>query len=52
MFQEALAVAEVTQTSQKAWSTTYINLGTCYRKLKYVFTDIWLSGVELMYLGV
>ncbi|KDR76370.1 hypothetical protein GALMADRAFT_67732 [Galerina marginata CBS 339.88] len=34
LFQEALDLAQVTQTSQKAWATTYLNLGTCYRKLK------------------
>ncbi|KAF8150604.1 cell division control protein 16 [Crassisporium funariophilum] len=33
LFKEALELAQVTQTSQKAWATTYINLGTCYRKL-------------------
>ncbi|KAJ3510333.1 hypothetical protein NLJ89_g4730 [Agrocybe chaxingu] len=34
MFQTALDLAQVTQTSQKAWATTYLNLGTAYRKLK------------------
>ncbi|KAF8737592.1 hypothetical protein AX14_012591 [Amanita brunnescens Koide BX004] len=34
LFQEALNLAQVTQTSRKSWSTTYINLGTCYRKLR------------------
>ncbi|KAF9565181.1 TPR-like protein [Agrocybe pediades] len=34
LFQEALDLAQVTQSSQKAWTTTYLNLGTCYRKLK------------------
>ncbi|KAF8905026.1 hypothetical protein CPB84DRAFT_1676979 [Gymnopilus junonius] len=34
LFQAALDLAQVTQTSQKAWATTYLNLGTCYRKLK------------------
>ena len=36
LFQEALDLAQVTQTSRKSWSTTYINLGTCYRKLRWV----------------
>ena len=35
LFQSALDLAQVTQTSQKAWATTYLNLGTCHRKLKY-----------------
>ena len=35
LFQEALDLAQVTQSSQKSWATTYINLGTCFRKLKY-----------------
>ncbi|KAF8199522.1 cell division control protein 16 [Pholiota molesta] len=34
LFQSALDLAQVTQSSQKAWATTYLNLGTCYRKLK------------------
>ncbi|KAG6833379.1 hypothetical protein H0H87_007996 [Tephrocybe sp. NHM501043] len=33
LFRKALDLAQVTQSSQKAWSTTYLNLGTCYRKL-------------------
>jgi anaphase-promoting complex subunit 6 len=32
-FQKALVLAEVTQSSRKSWATTYINLGTCYRRL-------------------
>lgn len=36
LFQEALDLAQVTQTSRKSWSMTYINLGTCYRKLRWV----------------
>ncbi|KZP25131.1 TPR-like protein [Athelia psychrophila] len=34
LFHEALDLAQVTQSSQKSWTTTYLNLGTCYRKLK------------------
>ncbi|KAJ8080842.1 anaphase-promoting complex subunit Cut9 [Marasmius tenuissimus] len=34
MFEKALSLAEVTQSSQQTWTTTYINLGTCYRRLK------------------
>ncbi|KAH0585019.1 hypothetical protein H2248_008288 [Termitomyces sp. 'cryptogamus'] len=34
LFLKALDLAKVTQSSQKAWATTYLNLGTCYRKLK------------------
>jgi anaphase-promoting complex subunit 6 len=33
MFTRALELAQVTQTSQISWATTYLNLGTCYRKL-------------------
>jgi anaphase-promoting complex subunit 6 len=36
LFQQSLELAQVTQSSQKSWSTTYLNLGTCYRKLKLV----------------
>ncbi len=32
-FQEALELAQVTQSSRKSWATTFINLGTCYRRL-------------------
>ncbi|KAF7794820.1 hypothetical protein EIP86_005962 [Pleurotus ostreatoroseus] len=34
LFKEALKLAQVTQSSEAAWATTYVNLGTCYRKLK------------------
>ncbi|KAH7884628.1 hypothetical protein F5I97DRAFT_1938027 [Phlebopus sp. FC_14] len=34
LFQRSLELAQVTQSSQKAWTTTYLNLGTCHRKLK------------------
>ncbi|KAJ3555866.1 hypothetical protein NM688_g2343 [Phlebia brevispora] len=34
LFREALKLAQVTQSSEAAWATTYVNLGTCYRKLK------------------
>ncbi|PPQ91029.1 hypothetical protein CVT25_013954 [Psilocybe cyanescens] len=34
LFQQALDFADITQTSQKAWATTFLNLGTCYRKLR------------------
>ncbi|KZV72988.1 TPR-like protein [Peniophora sp. CONT] len=33
MFMRALDHAQVTQNSQASWATTYLNLGTCYRKL-------------------
>lgn len=36
MFEAAVTLAQVTQSSQRAWATTYLNLGTCYRKLKSV----------------
>jgi hypothetical protein len=36
LFQTAVDLAQVTQSSQRAWATTYLNLGTCYRKLKSV----------------
>lgn len=34
LFQRALELAQVTQSSQMSWATTYLNLGTSYRKLK------------------
>ncbi|KAF9523572.1 hypothetical protein CPB83DRAFT_775294 [Crepidotus variabilis] len=34
LFQDAVDLAQVTQSSQRAWATTYLNLGTCHRKLK------------------
>lgn len=34
LFERSLALAHVTQSSEKSWTTTYLNLGTCYRKLK------------------
>ncbi|KAG8213232.1 hypothetical protein J3R82DRAFT_11698 [Butyriboletus roseoflavus] len=34
LFQRSLDLAQVTQSSQKSWTTTYLNLGTCCRKLK------------------
>ncbi|KAF9036148.1 hypothetical protein BJ165DRAFT_1354578 [Panaeolus papilionaceus] len=34
LFQSALDLATVTQSSQNAWVTTWVNLGTCFRKLK------------------
>lgn len=37
LFQEALELAQVTQSSKRSWATTYINLGTSYRRLGYVF---------------
>jgi len=36
LFQEAIDRAQVTQSSQQTWAITYMNLGTCFRKLKYV----------------
>ncbi|KAJ2914496.1 hypothetical protein MD484_g5905, partial [Candolleomyces efflorescens] len=33
-FQEAIDRAQVTQSSQQTWAITYMNLGTCFRKLK------------------
>ncbi|KAI9460370.1 TPR-like protein [Russula earlei] len=33
MFKSALDIAQVTQTSQASWATTWLNLGTSYRKL-------------------
>lgn len=34
MFQQAIDLAQITQSSHKTWAATYLNLGTCYRKLK------------------
>lgn len=34
LFRLALELAQVTQSSQMSWATTYLNLGTSYRKLK------------------
>jgi anaphase-promoting complex subunit 6 len=33
MFRSALDIAQVTQTSQASWATTWLNLGTSLRKL-------------------
>ncbi|KAJ7052561.1 cell division control protein 16 [Mycena amicta] len=33
-FRKALELASATQSSQKTWATTHLNLGTCYRKLR------------------
>ena len=33
MFKSALEIAQVTQTSQGSWATTWLNLGTSLRKL-------------------
>ena len=33
-FEKALHAANVTQSSHKTWQATYINMGTCYRKLR------------------
>lgn len=42
MFKQAIEFAQVTQTSQTAWATTYLNLGTCHRKLGCVLTSFLL----------
>lgn len=34
LFKEAIELAQMTQTSETAWAATYVNLGTCFRKLK------------------
>ncbi|EMD33975.1 hypothetical protein CERSUDRAFT_159330 [Gelatoporia subvermispora B] len=34
LFERALQLAQIVQTSQSAWTSTYINLGTAYRKLE------------------
>lgn len=36
LFKRALQLAEVTQSSRKSWTTTYLNLGTCQRKLNHL----------------
>ncbi|GLB40557.1 putative anaphase-promoting complex, cyclosome, subunit 3 [Lyophyllum shimeji] len=36
LFSKALEVAQVTQSSQNAWATTYLNLGTSLRKLGHL----------------
>jgi anaphase-promoting complex subunit 6 len=33
LFKSALEIAQVTQTSQASWATTWLNLGTSLRKL-------------------
>ncbi|KAI0701318.1 TPR-like protein [Cytidiella melzeri] len=35
LFQHAIDLAQVTHSSETAWATTYVNLGTCFRKLKH-----------------
>lgn len=48
MFKQAIEFAQVTQTSQTAWATTYLNLGTCHRKLGCVSTPICsLASISL-----
>ncbi|EGO24550.1 hypothetical protein SERLADRAFT_361562 [Serpula lacrymans var. lacrymans S7.9] len=34
LFQQSLDLAQVSQGSQSSWATTYLNLGTCYRKMR------------------
>ncbi|KAK7056632.1 anaphase-promoting complex subunit Cut9 [Paramarasmius palmivorus] len=34
LFEKALSLAEITQSSQHSWTITYVNLGTCYRRLR------------------
>ncbi|KAI0767907.1 TPR-like protein [Irpex lacteus] len=34
LFQLSINLAQVTQSSEIAWATLYVNLGTCFRKLK------------------
>ena len=36
MFRSALDIAQVTQTSQASWATTWLNLGTSLRKLGHL----------------
>ena len=35
-FQQALSLAKVDQGSEEVWTTTYVNLGTAYRKIGLV----------------
>lgn len=39
LFLRALELAKIVQTSQRAWTNTYLNLGTVYRKLASQATD-------------
>lgn len=39
LFQRALELAKIVQTSQRAWTNTYLNLGTAYRKLASELAD-------------
>ncbi|KAI6110197.1 hypothetical protein EDD16DRAFT_1486805 [Pisolithus croceorrhizus] len=34
LFERSLELAQVTQSSERSWMATYLNLGTCFRKLK------------------
>ncbi|KAI6013046.1 hypothetical protein EDC04DRAFT_2609437 [Pisolithus marmoratus] len=34
LFERSLELAQVTQSSERSWTATYLNLGTCFRKLK------------------
>ncbi len=36
LFQLSINLAQVTQCSEIAWATLYVNLGTCFRTLKSV----------------
>lgn len=39
LFQRALELAKIVQTSKRAWTNAYLNLGTAYRKLASQATD-------------
>lgn len=34
LFERSLELAQITQSSERSWTATYLNLGTCFRKLK------------------
>jgi tetratricopeptide (TPR) repeat protein len=49
MFKSALEIAQVTQTSQASWATTWLNLGTSLRKLGQLneARDAYLKVLEI-----
>ena len=49
LFQEAIDRAQVTQSSQQTWAITYMNLGTCFRKLKKLDESIKVYNKVLEY---
>ena len=57
LFQRALELAKIVQTSKRAWTNTCLNLGTAYRKLASQISDAdnaneYLQAAKKAYLEV